>query len=335
MNDTLPCVEGRAWNRETGKQYHRLPLRAKDTVRKDVWDLACQTAGMYVRFYTDATTIEVKYKPTGRLSMPHMPATGVSGVDLYMTDNNGLSTWCRGKYNFGDTVRYTYADLTHRNKHPKGSEFCLYLPLYNGVRDLQIGVPGASYFKFVQPSKERPIVVYGSSVAQGACASRPGMAWTNIVHRVLGVPVVNLGFSGNGQLEESIFRMMAEVDAGLFVIDCMQNMKEERLHLIQERIIRGVEILRRASSVPILLVEHDGYMGRGSSDAERQRYEPTGKELRAAYDSLRQRVPNLYYMTTEEIGLCMDAQVDGIHPTDLGMQQYADAYVGKIRSILP
>ncbi len=335
MNDTLPCVEGRAWNKETGKQYHRLPLRAKNKVRKAVWDLACQTAGMYVSFYTDATTIEVKYKPTGRLSMPHMPATGVSGVDLYMTDDNGLSTWCRGKYNFGDTVRYTYTDLTHRNKHPKGSEFCLYLPLYNGVRDLQIGVPGASYFEFVQPSKERPIVVYGSSVAQGACASRPGMAWTNIVHRVLGVPVVNLGFSGNGQLEESVFRMMAEVDAGLFVIDCMQNMKEERLHLIQERIIRGVEILRRASSAPILLVEHDGYMGRGSSDAERQRYEPTGKELRAAYDSLRQRVPNLYYMTTEEIGLCMDAQVDGIHPTDLGMQQYADAYVRKIRSILP
>ncbi len=335
MNDTLPYIGGRAWNTETGTRYQRLPRRARSTVRPPVWDLACQTAGMYVRFYTDATTIEVKFKPaSANLAMRHMPATGVSGVDLYMTDGQGRCTWCKAKYAFGDSVSYVYSNLTYRNSTPLGNEFCLYLPLYNGVRDLRIGVPSRARFCFVPPSRERPILVYGSSVAQGACASRPGMAWTNIVHRMLDVPVVNLGFSGNGQLDEGIFRMMAEVDARIFVIDCMQNMTQERVPLIQERLTRGVEILRQASSAPILLVEHDGYMGRGSSDAERERYEPTGRELRAAYERLSRQVPGLYYMTTEEIGLCMDAQVDGIHPTDLGMQQYADAYVRKLRPIL-
>lgn len=335
MNDTLPYIEGRAWNKETGKEYHRLPRRAKKMVRTPVWDLACQTAGMYVRFYTDATTIEVKYKLTGGLSMLHMPATGVSGVDLYMLDCHGRRMWCRGKYTFTDGASYVYSGITYRNYHSRGNEFCLYLPLYNGVKDLQIGVPEASGFGFVPPSEERPIVVYGSSVAQGGCASRPGMAWTNIVQRELDTPVVNLGFSGNGQLDEGVFQMLSEVDARLFVIDCMPNMTEERVPLIQDRITKGVEILRRVSSAPILLVEHDGYMGREASDAEKQRYEPTGKELRAAYESMRLRVPGLYYMTTEEIGLGMDSQVDGVHPTDLGMRQYADAYIRKIRSILP
>lgn len=334
MNDSLPYIEGRAWNRETGTRYHRLPMRAKDMVRTPVWNLACQTAGMYIRFYTNATIIEVKYKTTGTLSMHHMPATGVSGVDLYMTDISGRRTWCKAKYSFTDGVSYVYSNLTYRNPYPMGNAFCLYLPLYNGVKDLKIGVPAKSKFSFISPSRERPIVVYGSSVAQGACASRPGMAWTNIVQRTLNIPVVNLGFSGNGQLDEGVFSLISEVDARLFVIDCMQNMKEERVPLIQERITRGVEMLRRKSDAPILLVEHDGYMGRGSSDAERQRYEATTKELRAVYERLRSSVPGLYYMTTEEIGLCMDAQVDGIHPTDLGMRQYADAYIMKIRSIL-
>lgn len=334
MNDSLPYIGGRAWNLETGTRYHRLPVSAKESVRKPLWDLACQTAGLYVRFRTDASTIRVRYKTTGSRSMPHMPATGVSGVDLYMTDSQGCRTWCKGNYSFGDSVSYVYSGLTHRGTARQGSDFCLYLPLYNGVVGLEIGVPESAGFSFVAPSTEPPIVVYGTSIAQGACASRPGMAWTNIVQRTLDVPLVNLGFSGNGQLEESIFDMLSGIEASLFVIDCMPNMTQERVPLIEERLVRGVEMLRRSSKAPILLVEHDGYMGRASSDAERQRYEPTGKELRAVYEKLRLRVPGLYYMTTEEIGLCMDAQVDGVHPTDLGMQQYADAYIRKIRSIL-
>lgn len=336
MNDSLPYIEGRAWNRETGTFYHRLPMRAKDSVRTDVWNLACQTAGMYVRFRTNAPTIEVKYKVTGGYSMPHMPSTGVSGVDLYMTDSNGSRTWCKGRYSFADSIRYVYSGITYRNSHGRGNEFCLYLPLYNGVEGLQIGVPDGSLFDFITPTAEHPIVVYGTSIAQGACASRPGMAWTNIVQRTLDAPVVNLGFSGNGRLEESLFRMMATVDARMFVIDCMPNMTEDdRLPLIRERLRQGIAILRGASAAPILLVEHDGYQGQASADAERQRYEPTGKELRAAYGELSRQFPGLHYMTTAEIGLCMDAQVDGVHPTDLGMTQYAEAYVRKIRSILP
>lgn len=49
---------------------------------------------------------------------------------------------------------------------------------------------------------DHPIVLYGTSIAQGACASRPGMAWGNIVSRSLEIPLINLGFSGNGKLEK-------------------------------------------------------------------------------------------------------------------------------------
>lgn len=328
-------VQGRCWNEEIGAKYHRLPDRAEKVVRKALWDLSCQSAGLYIKFKTNASKIQVKYTVTSGFSMPHMPATGVSGVDLYMKDADGQALWCAGKYSFGDTVRYTYDNLTYPRQSDKGNEFCLYLPLYNGVNLMEIGVPAGSHFEFAAPSKKKPVVIYGTSIAQGACASRPGMAWTNILQRKLDFPVVNLGFSGNGQLEEEFFRLLAETDASLFVIDCMPNMTEDdRVGLIADRMAKGIRILREKSQAPILLVEHDGYMGYRVSDAERSRFEKTNEQLRLCYQELKQKVDGLYYMTFEELGLSMDSQVDGVHATDLGMSQYAEAYSRKIAKIL-
>ena len=332
--DSLLPIQGRAWNTETGKVYQRLPQRAEQLVRKPVWDLSLQTAGLYVKFYTNAPQIQVKYQVTGGFSMPHMPATGVSGVDLYTMDCNGQQCWCAANYQFGDTVRYTYNDLTYRNTHNKGNEFTLYLPLYNGVKSLQIGVPEGSRFDFVRPSAEKPVVIYGTSIAQGACASRPGMAWTNILQRKLDMPVVNLGFSGNGQLDEDFFKLLVEVDAAMYVIDCMPNMTNDRVELIRPRLEKGIRILRSKSKAPILLVEHDGYMGFCASDEKGEKFRKTNEQLHAVYDSMKDEAKNLHYITFDELALSMDSQVDGVHATDLGMQQYANAYYQKIAGIL-
>ena len=327
-------LQGRAWSNETGKTYQRLPPRAEQSVRKAVWNLSQAGAGLYIKFRTNATDIQVKYHVTGSLSMPHMPATGVSGIDLYATDADGNQYWCAGQYAFGDTIRYHYRELTYRNPHGKGNEYCLYLPLYNHVDRLEIGVPEQSQFRFMQPDSEKPVVIYGTSIAQGACASRPGMAWTNILQRKLDMPVVNLGFSGNGQLEAELFQLLAETDASLYVIDCMPNMTGQRVKLIQERIKEGIRIIREKSKAPILLVEHDGYMGYHTSEAKLRDFQTTNRELRAAYEDMKGHTGELYYLSFDELGLDMDSQVDGIHATDWGMQQYACAYMDKITEIL-
>ena len=73
-------LQNQGWN-EDGGNYHRLPNRAAGKVRDKVWHLACQSAGLSIRFKTDASEIRVKYTVTQPLNMPHMPSTGVSGVD--------------------------------------------------------------------------------------------------------------------------------------------------------------------------------------------------------------------------------------------------------------
>lgn len=328
-------IKGRAFEGRV-EGYSRLPIESKDVVRQPLWDLSQNSAGLSVCFTTNSKNIYVKYVVTGSHAMEHMPKTGVTGVDLYMTNVNGAKNWLKGNYGFGkDTISYRYGGITYDGNQNFGSEFELFLPLYNTVKWLEIGVDSAAKFEFIPVTKERPIVVYGTSIAQGACASRPGMAWANIVARQTDNHVINLGFSGNGRLEPELFDLISQIDAKLFIIDCMPNMTNDRTPLIYDRIIAGVKNIRAKSEAPILIVEHSGYMNDATSKGVKDSYIASNVELKKGYDKLvEDGVKGLFYITKEQLGLSMDSQVDGVHPSDLGMQQLADAISPVVQEIL-
>lgn len=330
-----PVVAGTGWVNELRGGYHRLPTRIEATVRPAVTELSHDAAGLSVAFRTNATEIVVRYTVRGARSMPHMPATGVSGVDLYTRDVNGNVRWCAGNFSFGDTITYAYRNLACTSRK-EGDVYRLYLPLYTEVTWLEVGVNDGAAFRFEPLTAERPVVVYGTSIAHGACASRPGQAWTNIVARELDRPLVDLGFSGNGLLEPALFRALAEVDAAAYVIDCMPNMtRGSDPDSVYDRTMAGVAILRARRKAPILLVEHAGDMGSTAAPARGTAIDAANRALRRAYDSLRARGENdIYYLTRKEIGFTADAQVEGVHPNDIGMRQYADAYLRKLHVML-
>ena len=300
-SEDFQTVHGQAWSNELKGFYHRLPQRAESKVRKPIWDLSTNSAGLSVVFRTNATDIQVRYQINGDFSMPHMPATGKSGVDLYATDGNGRQRWCAARYAFGDTIRYNYSNISYVTNPEYGYEYQLFLPPYSELKWLEIGVPEGSDFSFQPVSQEKPIVIYGTSIAQGACASRPGMIWGNIINRKLQHPVINLGFSGNGRLESELFDLLTEIDAKLFIIDNMPNMTNDRTSLIYERATAGIRKLREKSDAPILLVEHNGYGNELSSLEAESSYRKTNIELRKAYKDLQaEGIKNLYYLTKED-----------------------------------
>lgn len=335
MSENYQVVCGQAWHNELQGSYHRLPDKVKERVRKPLWDLSRNSAGLSIAFRSNAPEIKVRYLVSEGLSMAHMPITGKSGVDLYATDAHGRQRWCAARYNFKDTITFTYSNLSYVDDAGHGYEYRLFLPPYNEVTWMEIGVPHDSKFTFLPVSQEKPIVIYGTSIAQGACASRPGMTWGNILRRELQHPVVNLGFSGNGQMEIEFFELLTEIDAQLFIIDCLPNLTNERTAWIYERALIGVRKLRKKSNAPILLVEHSGYTNDLTSTKARKSYQDTNAELLKAYQTLKEEgIQDLYYLSHSEIGLSMDAMVEGVHPSDLGMKQYADAYMRKIKEIL-
>lgn len=338
-DSTFPVIDGQAWSNEMRDTIQRFPPRAESLVRKAVWNLSRNSAGLSIRFLSNASQIVVRYKVTGQIAMPHMPATGVSGVDLYAIDIDGNWHNVAGKYSFKDTIQYNFAQLKpNDNYHKLGREYRLFLPLYNSIRDLEIGVPTGSIFT-VQPQRpEKPIVVYGTSIAQGACASRPGMAWTNILTRKLDRTVINLAFSGNGRLEKEVIDLINEIDAKIFVLDCLPNLISTVVNRneLQKRIVESVKSLRaKHPQTPILLTEHDGYTEGFTMPHRQVFFEEANQDLREALAKLNaEQIPNLHTLTIAEIGMDLDCMVDGTHPNDLGMMRYAQAYEKKLREIL-
>lgn len=328
-------IQNQGWPDEIGRTYTRLPGRAEQVVRKDVWNLSRNSAGLAVHFYSNAPQIKVRYTVSGGHSMPHMPATGVSGVDMYSIDCNGKRDFCFGNYAFGDTIQYSYTITKNNKHHDMGFEYHLFLPLYNSVKWMEIGVPEDAKFEFVPQSTEKPILLYGTSIAQGACASRPAMAWSNIVQRSLNCPLINLGFSGNGQLEKDVLNFIGEIDAQLYILDCLPNLSERNNSEVTNLVIDAVHQLRSIRTAPILLVEHAGYSNGGVDSTQYNRYTKTNQASRSAFDKLQaEGVKNIYYLSNEELKFPVDGWVDYVHPSDFGMAAQATAVEKKIREIL-
>ncbi|HXK61635.1 MAG TPA: SGNH/GDSL hydrolase family protein [Acidobacteriota bacterium] len=327
-------VEGKGWT-DTKSFYDRLPARAEGVVRDPVWKLSQNSAGLCVRFVTDAQAIYGRWTLRfDNLALPHMPATGVSGLDLYVrTAEKGWRWLAIGRPESNPTnTRKLVGDL------PAGSrEYLLYLPLYNGVSSVEIGVPEGAVVKKAPPrpaNRQRPVLFYGTSITQGGCASRPGMAYTAILGRRLDRPVINLGFSGNGKMEPEMAELIAELDPALFVFDAVSNMSAEEISNRLEPFVRTVRDSR--PHTPILLVENATYLDaflvapRQALTVERRR------AYRAAYERLLAAgVPNLHYLPGDALrGEDGEATVDGTHPTDLGFLRQADLLEKPIRDLL-
>ena len=323
-------VEGKGWT-DTKRYYDRLPAGAEGVVRGPVWGLSRHSAGMAARFETDATAIWVRYTLLSKgLGMPHMPATGVSGVDLYARTGDGQWRWLGITRPTSQTVKARLAE----GIEPGRRQYMIYLPLYNGVESLEIGVDPKATFVPVPPRKQKPLVMYGTSILHGGCASRPGMAFPAILGRRLDRPVINLGFSGNGRMDPEVADLLAELDAAVYVIDCLPNMQGAEVAARTEPLVRT---LRKAHpATPIVLVEDRTYDNAWLLPAKQKRHAESRAALKAAYEKLTAAgVKNLVYVEGDKLlGDDRDATVDSSHPTDLGMMRYADALEPVLRPLL-
>jgi len=340
-DNSFSAIEGQGWPNEVKEKYDRFPARAEKALNPNVWNISHSSAGLYIKFKTDASDIIVRYvvQNKGSFAMNHMPATGVSGIDLYAIDHNGKWVWAQGRFTFADTIEYRFSNLEVDPIFPgRDCEYRLFLPLYNAVQWMQVGVSVAKNFAPMPLSEEKPVVVYGTSIAQGACATRPGLAWTAILERKLDRPLINLGFSGSGKLEKSVIDLMTEIDAKLYILDCLPNLTAGFTDdEVQKRIRESVNLLQQKHpSTPILLVEHSGGSTLNIIDSARHNeYEKVNNTQREIFAQLKKEgVQNIFLLGNKDINLDIDATVDGLHPNDIGMIKYAAAYEEIIRNIL-
>jgi hypothetical protein len=317
-------VEGKGWA-DTETFYDRLPAKAKGKVRPPVWDLSLDTAGMCVRFSTTSNAIQVRWTVRkGSLAMPHMPSTGVSGVDLYTLDASG-------RWNFVNNGAAPAQTNTMTFPVVPGQLCLLYLPLYNGIKSIEIGVPKDQTLAKVDANPQKPIVFYGTSITQGGCVSRPGMGMPAIVGRKLAkpgqlpVPTINLGFSGNGIMEPEIADLVSELDPSIFVLDSLWNMSPD---LVKERLEPFIKRIRTSHpETPILVAEDSNFRNARTTKGKIAR--ETVEKLTAQGDK------HLYYLSNEGMtGDDCEGTVDSCHLTDLGMMCQADVFTKALQPLL-
>jgi N-terminus of Esterase_SGNH_hydro-type/GDSL-like Lipase/Acylhydrolase family len=310
-------VEGKGWQ-DTEKYYDRLPARAKGVVRDPVWYLSHDAAGLCIRFATDAPSVAVSWDgcSDGEGGMPHMAATGNSGVDLYVKRH--------GKWKFVK-VAFPQEEWTVRTLvedwEPERREYLMYLSLYDPVQKLEIGIPAGSQLWRVPKPKGKPVLFYGTSITQGGCASRPGMVHTAILGRWLDREIINLGFSGNGMMEPEMAGFVGELDPAVLLIshDNVGNKVGELLEPF-------VEIFRRKHpDLPILLMEsHLPF----HAEANRILTDAWRRMMNAGDE-------NIYLIkATKDCFLEGEATVDGVHPTDLGFLLRAEWLKGPLGMML-
>jgi len=211
-------------------------------------------------------------------------------------------------------------------------------PLYKGVEEVSAGLDeGAEILPPPPYDSNLRVVAYGTSITQGGCACRPGMAYTNILSRRFNMEFINLGFSGNGRGEPEVAATIAEIERpGCFILDYEANSgSTEELKRTFPEFIR---ILRDAHpKVPILALSRTNF----SSDL----FDPAGLQSRierrdfqrSVIDGLRKKGDKFVYFKdgSELLGKDFDeCTVDGAHPTDLGFMRMADALTPVLRGIL-
>lgn len=322
-------IINRGWN-NTATPYSRMPQYMQDSCRENQWWLYNHSAGIGIRFATNSKRIAAQYNLINNFHMQHMAMTGIKGTDLYYL-NEETNRW-----EYVNTARPQEKDgkadsiqskLFVENLDGEMHEYMLYLPLYDGVNWVQIGVDSTA--TLVQPRVDNPrkgkIVFYGTSIMQGGCASRTGMVATSMIQRDLGVECVNLGTSGEGKMDFVIARAMATIDDVLcYVVDPVPNCTEMMCDTLTYDF---VSILRRLRpDVPIIMVEGITYPYARHNSFFRDYLPKKNAAFRRNYERMKAENPvGLYYVPTDGlVGEDMEGTVDGIHLTDLGFRAYAD-----------
>ena len=321
----------------TEENFSRLPIKYKEIVRHPVWSLSKNSSGISIKFKTNSPAISVKWVLSNFREHSNMSRICASGLDLYcLVDNkwqyvrSGIPTGFKN-----EQLLVSEMDTTTK-------EFILNLPLYDGIENINIGI--VKGFKISESKNDfiikKPIVFYGTSITQGGSASRPGLAYPSIISRDLNVETVNLGFSGNGKFENSVGLALCEIDAEMYVIDCVPNSSPEVIKQNAFNLIKQIRKARPKTSILLvesIIREYSYFQKTDKTIFGGLKYiQSQNNELKIAYNkSMEEGIDNLFYLSSDGlIGYDHEGTIDGTHLNDLGMKRIAKRIEDEIKQIL-
>ncbi|MHA7966838.1 SGNH/GDSL hydrolase family protein [Paenibacillus sp. CAU 1782] len=315
--------------------YRRLPRYPSERLPDAVDWLADCTAGGQIAFVTDSEEIHIRAELKEGASMYHMAPSGQCGFDCYVGEPGRRLHVGTASFTPGESK---YASLLFRNKERRRHMVTIHFPLYQGVVEAAVGLSSTAGLEPPLPyDSDGKVIVYGTSITQGGCASRPGMAYPAQLARGINLEFVNLGFSGSGKGEPEMARVIADIhDPAALVLDYEANCGG--IEMLAATLPSFIAIYRkRHPHVPILLISRitppSADMDEELAESLRERRNYQWKLV----EELNQKGDRLIRFLDggELLGARFgDSTVDGIHPTDLGFASMAEGILPVLRGCL-
>lgn len=324
-----PCVlEGFPFRAANGPLF-RLPQHIVPGLLPLLVHVAAQPAGAGLRFAATGDRLAVKVELSRNETSRNCTYNATHGIDAYVDGPLGWtfvgnlavekpSTKWTAELRLPGTLAKALGDATR--------EWLLHLPLQNPVSGLKLGLEGAPQSPRAR-NIAKPLVCYGSSITQGFCASRPGLAWTNVVARALDVELVPLGFGGSARGEAEVAAAIATIDASCVVIDYDHNAPDaahlEHTHLPFLKIIR-----KARPRLPMVIATSPNFHGDAKYWGARRAV------IRASFKAIGGPTRFVDGATYHAAESWAETTIDRCHPNDLGFRQMADHILPAIRSAM-
>ena len=301
--------------RDTDRYYHRIDTLRYNNMPAKVKSLFTNSAGLAIAFKTNSNVIWAKWKTKNPKTSANMTAIAHKGLDLYIKRD--------GKWVFAGVGRPTENSTNAKlveNMDNTDKECLLYLPLYDEVLELEIGVTTDSYIESIPDPFRRKVIIYGSSILQGASASRPGMAYPAIMARRSGINFINLGLSGNGKMEKAVADMVAGIEADAYILDCAPNPSPEEITERTAYLVRTIR--KRHPAAPIIMIQSVVREAGNFNNKVRDRVAAQNRNFKAEYNKLKaEGITDLYYIEGDLLGTDHEGTTDGVHPNDIGFER--------------
>ena len=319
------------YNPLTENVYKRIPTEVATKVSDAVTTLHLRTAGGRLRFATDSKYIVINAKMPVMSRVPHNPLTGTSSFDLYIDDENGAPSRFFKPFIPPYSSDGGYESLLEF-KSRKLRYVTICFPSYAEVSELYIGLQADAVIKEGLPYRDmKPIVYYGSSITQGACSSRAGNIYQNIICRRNNIDYINLGFSGACKAEDVMIDYLCTLESSIFVMDYDHNSPGgDHLRTTHKKLYESYRAAHPNTPI-IMITKADVYKHYEDSLCRRDIIMANYLAARESGDK------NVYFVDGMRIypdELYDDCMVDHCHPTDLGMAYMASAIGTEISRIL-
>ena len=304
------------YNTRALRKYCRMPEDVASRTSKSVESLNYNTSGGRIRFSTNSPSIAVRFIESNVILYQNMSVSASAGIDVYISKN-------RIRQSYLATLKPQldpHADCVHILNLGEGTkELTLYLPIYNPLDKLEIGIcDGYSIYEPAPYADMPPIVYYGSSITQGGSVSRPGLTYQAKICRESGIDYTCLGFSGSAKGEDAMIEYLASLDMSAFVSDYDHNANDDELLNTHEKLYKKVRA--NHPDIPYIII--------GKPDVSIN-YHHRRSIVFGTYDRARKNGDNnVFYIDSYMLfgghGR-EDCTVDGCHPNDLGMHRMSDA----------